>query len=69
MLSCVPYSNRGSPKHDYSVGQFSGACRSCLLSLIMHMFMFDGCLQGTVTETDCQLLVAVKQVDCVVEDL
>jgi hypothetical protein len=69
MHSCFPYSNRGSPKHDYSVGQFSGACRSCLLSLIMHTFVFDAFIQGTVTENDWQLLVVVRQVDCVVEDL
>jgi len=47
MLSYVPYSNRGSPTHDCRVGLFSGACRWCLLSVIMHAVVFDAFFQGT----------------------
>ena len=44
---------------------FSGACRSCLLSVITHTFVFSAFIQGTVREGDCLLLVVVRKADCV----
>jgi hypothetical protein len=68
MHSCVPSSSCGSPKHDYRVGLFSGAWRLCLLSVIMHTFVFDAFIQGAITDTDCYTRVVAREVSCVVED-
>lgn len=67
MHSCVPSSSCGSPKQDYRVGLFSGACRLCLLSVIMHTFVFDAFIQGAITDNDCHMQAVAREVSCAVE--